>query len=240
MRKQQIFVFGFAKYALAWLLNLQILQAQSDLDHLGTWNIVNVKLTLSRHWSIFAEPQLRSLRFYDHFHYYEVKGGVQYTLNPNFSFLAGAGEYHTYQEGGDFVEPQLNDEFRSWLQVTMSQRLNRLKFEHRYRAEQRWPSSGYRNRFRYRLNAVFTLGDEKLKPGDWYLTASNEIFFTDRAPYFERNRFFVGAGYLAREWLTLQAGWMKQFDYRINDETGRNFLQISVLTEFSLKRKAEQ
>ena len=236
MRKQQIPAFRFAKIALICFLNLHVLQAQSDLDHLGTWNILNVRLKLTQRWSLFAEPQLRSLRFYDHFHYYEIKGGVQFNLNPNFSFLAGFGDYHTYQEGGNFVEPQLNDEFRSWLQITMSQQLHRFKFEHRYRAEQRWPSSGYRNRFRYRLNAVFALGDKKLTPGDWYLTASDEIFFTDRAPYFERNRFFMGAGYLVSDRLTLQACWMKQFDYRINDETGRNFLQISVLTEFSVKR----
>jgi hypothetical protein len=30
---------------------------------------------------------------------------------------------------------------------------------------------------------------------------------------------------------TLQSGWMNQFDYRINDETGRNFFQLSFLFE---------
>lgn len=202
--------------------------AQSDLNHLGTWNILHVRWAISQRWSLFAEPQLRSLRFYDHFHYYEVKGGVQYNLNPNFSFVFGFGEYHTYQEGGDFVRPQASDEFRTWWQLTMNQNLARLKFDHRYRAEQRWTQKGYRNRFRYRLNLNAPLNKSKSAPGAWYLTASDEIFFTDRAPYFERNRFFAGAGYVANTWLTLQAGWMRQFDYRIDDETGRNFLQLSL------------
>lgn len=206
--------------------------AQSDLNHLGTWNILNVKWTLSQRWSLFAEPQLRSLRFYDHFHYYEVKGGVQFNLNPHFSFVFGFGEYHTYQEGGDFVRPQASDEFRTWWQLTMKQNLARLKFDHRYRAEQRWTQKGYRNRFRYRLGLNVPLNKTKSAPGAWYLTSSDEIFFTDRAPYFERNRFFAGAGYVANPWLTLQAGWMRQFDYRIDDESGRNFLQISL--SFSL------
>ncbi len=206
--------------------------AQSDLSHLGTWNILHVKWALSQRWSLFAEPQLRSLRFYDHFHYYEVKGGVQYSLNPNFSFVFGFGEYHTYREGGDFVRPQASDEFRTWWQLTMNQNLARLKFDHRYRAEQRWTQKGYRNRFRYRLNLNVPLNKSKSAPGAWYFMASDEIFFTDRAPYFERNRFFAGAGYVANTWLTLQAGWMRQFDYRIDDETGRNFLQISL--SFSL------
>ncbi len=143
--------------------------------------------------------------------------------------LFGLGEYHTYQAGGDFVRPQLSDEFRTWLQLTMNQHLDRLKFDHRYRAEQRWTQNGYRNRFRYRLNLNVPLNQPKTDPGAWYLTVSDEIFFTDRAPYFERNRFFVGAGFVVRKWLTLQSGWMHQFDYRINDETGRDFLQISVL-----------
>ena len=113
----------------------------------------------------------------------------------------------------------------------MHQSLNRIRFEHRYRAEQRWTSNGFRNRFRYRFNTLMPLNGPKVEPGVFYLTASDELFLTDRAPYFERNRFFAGIGYEFSRLFTLQSGWMNQFDYRINDETGRNFFQISFLFE---------
>lgn len=207
---------------------------------LGTWNILNLRYNLSERWSLFAEPQLRSLRFYDHFHYYEFKGGLQYTLDKNFSVGFGIGNYHTYQEGGDFVTPKLNDELRTWAQVQMRQYLRRLKFEHRYRAEQRWTSSGFRHRFRYRLLMAIPIGRESVDAGAYYLAFANEIFCTNKAPFFERNRFFVGAGKRLNEILALQSGWLYQFDYRLTDEIGRHFFQISFLFDFeSARRKKE-
>ncbi|MFN7115724.1 MAG: DUF2490 domain-containing protein [Saprospiraceae bacterium] len=204
---------------------------EGDLRALGTWNILNVKVDVSDRWSVFVEPQLRSLRFYNHFHYYEIKGGVTYDLSKNFSLTAGFGRYDTYQEGGDFVTPKANNEIRSWVQLQMYQYLNRVRFEHRYRAEQRWTSDGYRNRFRYRFNTIFPLNRAVIEPGAFYFTVWDELFLTNQAPYFERNRFFVGGGYEFSPLFTLQMGWINQFDYEINDETGRNFVQISLLFE---------
>ena len=70
---------------------------ESDLDRLGTWNLLNVKADIGERWSVFVEPQLRSLRWYDHFHYYEIKGGVTYDLSQTFSLTTGIGRNDTYQ-----------------------------------------------------------------------------------------------------------------------------------------------
>lgn len=118
----------------------------------------------------------------------------------------------------------------------MSQYEKRLKFEHRYRAEQRWTSDGFRNRFRYRFSSVYPLNSKKIEPGTFYLNISDEIFFTNRAPYFERNRFFVKVGHEFSNLFSLQLGYMSQFDYRINDETGRNFL----LTIFPFRIRSQK
>lgn len=224
------------KWKFAWVLLLTSLAhgsiaQESDLSRLGTWNILNVKMDLGERWAIFVEPQLRSLRWYDHFHYYELKGGVTYDLGKNFSLTTGVGRYDTYQEGGDFVTPKVNNEIRTWLQLQMYQNLNRIRFEHRYRAEQRWTNDDFRNRFRYRFNTIMPLNRAKIEPGAFYVSASNELFFTNRAPYFERNRLFLGGGYEFTPLFTLQMGWLNQFDYKIIDETGRNFFQISWLFE---------
>ena len=205
---------------------------------MGSWNIINTKLDLNQKWNLFGELQLRSLRYYNNFHYYEIKGGASYSLSKNTSVSAGFGIFDTYSPGGNFKTPMVNDEWRTWIQLSLTQYEKRLKLEHRYRAEQRWTSNGFRNRFRYRLNGAFPLNNKKIEPGTYYITASNELFFANRAPYFERNRVFIGGGYEISHPFTIQAGYLRQFDYKINDETGKNFFQLSFLFELKWKNKS--
>jgi hypothetical protein len=63
------------------------------------------------------------------------------------------------------------------------------------------------------------------------------LFFTDKEPYFERNRSLVFVGYKASKITSFQLGFLHQFDYKINDETGRSFLQFGVYFEFSKQKK---
>jgi Protein of unknown function (DUF2490) len=184
---------------------------------LGTWNIVNIKANITEKW--------------------EYKGGATYNFNKNFSLQAGLGNYDTYRAGGNFKTPMLNDEFRTWLQLSMKNSLSRVKFEHRYRAEQRWAIDGYRNRFRYRLQAVVPVNKQKLEKGTFYGVGWNEVFFTNKAPYFERNRAFIGGGFEVNEQLAIQTGYLYQFDYNLKDEIGRDFFQLSFLYELAIKKK---
>lgn len=194
-----------------------------------------MRAELNKRWSFFAEGQLRSLRFYDHFHYYEYKGGPVFKLDNNFSFTTGFGRYNTYGSGGNFKRPTQQREYRSWLQVNMKNRIKRVEIEHRYRAEQRFTSRGYRNRFRYRLSANVPLnGKDAARP--LYLQPSNEIFLTNRAPFFERNRSAVNLGYVLSKKFTMQTGILHQYDYRLTDETGSTFFQIAGLFTLDLKK----
>lgn len=212
-------------------------KALSQYPDLGSWNIVSVKYTLNEKWSLFGEAQLRSLQFYDHFHYYEYKGSVNYKVHPNLKLTVGAGSYNTYKEGGNFVKPKNNDEFRIWPQVTLNHSLWKLKIEQRYRAEMRFTTNGYRNRFRYRLGLSYPFGTDKKGYKPFQLNGSNEIFFTDKEPYFERNRMLFSLNYKTSRTTSFQIGYLHQFDYRINDETGRDFLVLGIFLELSRKKK---
>lgn len=223
---------------LAWVLCLNNATAQSL--ELGSWNIVNVKYTHTDKLSFFAESQLRSLKFYNHFHYYEYKGGVNYKAYKNVQFTLGAGSYQTYKEGGDFILPKNNDELRIWPQVILFQSVGELKIEQRYRAELRWTSNGYRNRFRYRFGVSYPFGKERNNVKPFQISASNELFFTDTEPYFERNRLLFALNYKTAKSTTLQIGYLHQFDYKINDETGRDFFVLGVYFDFSRKAKSNQ
>jgi hypothetical protein len=214
--------------AILLIFSISALSQPSDL---GSWNVINTRLTLSSKWSLFNELQLRSQSFYHNHFYYEVKGGVSYSINKNFSLLLGGGRYITYTDGGNFKSPVTANELRFWQQLTMNQYLERIKFEHRYRIEQRWFKTGYRNRYRYRLNTAFPLNGKKMGPKTFYVAAFDEVFFTNTAPYFERNRFFAGAGYQLTKYFTVQPGYLYQFDYRNNKGAGKHFFQLTFMIE---------
>ena len=147
---------------LVFLFFIQPVAAQT-----GSWNIINTKLDLTEKWNLFGELQLRSLRFYDDFHYYEIKGGASFAISKASTISAGFGIFDTYSPGGNFKSPMVNDEWRSWIQFNMTQYEKRLKLEHRYRAEQRWTSDGFRNRFRYRINSALPLNNKKIEAGTY-------------------------------------------------------------------------
>ena len=223
-----------------WFIFLGFFPFVSFAQHsdLGSWNIINLKYNHDEKWSVFGEGQIRSLKFYDHFHYYEYKVGVNFKAHKNLTVSLGTGSYQTYKEGGDFVLPKNNNEFRIWPQVILFQTIGKLKIEQRYRAEFRFTSNGYRNRFRYRLGVSYPFGKEQNEYKPFQVSASNELFFTDKEPYFERNRMLLALNYKPSKATTLQIGYLHQFDYKINDETGRDFLQLGYFIE--LFRKSSQ
>jgi hypothetical protein len=123
---------------LVLFANLSVLLSQKK--DVGSWNIVNVKYQINEKWSLFGESQLRSLQFYNHFHYYEYKAFVNYYINKDLKLTLGAGSYQTYREGGDFILPKNNDEFRLSPQLILLQSIYKLKIEQRYRFESRFSS----------------------------------------------------------------------------------------------------
>ncbi len=226
------------KYCFILFSFIPFMSSAQSFD-LGSWNILNLKYNYNEKWSVFGEAQLRSLKFYDHFHYYEYKGGVNYKAHKNLTLAIGTGSYQTYKEGGNFVLPKNNDEFRIWPQVLVFQSIGKLKIEQRYRAEFRFTSKGYRNRFRYRVGLSYPFGKEVNGYKPFQINASNELFFTDKEPYFERNRLLFTFNYKPNKTTTLQIGYLHQFDYKINDETGRDFLQLGYFIEIFRKQSTK-
>jgi hypothetical protein len=196
---------------------------------LGSWNIINLKGTLSDKWSFFAEAQIRSLKYYD--------GGMTFDVNKLFRVSLAGGKYDTYKEGGDFVLPKNYDEFRIWPQLSLLQTLGKFIIEQRGRMELRFSTNGYRNRFRYRLGLNYPFGKNIHGFKPFQFSVSNEVFFTDNEPYFERNRFFLSANYRISSLFSTQLGYLRQFDYKINDEIGRAFFLVGAYFDIDLRKK---
>ncbi len=195
-------------------------QAQTSLTSStpwGTWLIGTVQVSGSSRWGGFGEVQSRANAFGRQFFYYELKGGLSYSLDKNFTLTLAGGRYGTYQPQ-HLTDGPLNTEARLWEQLVLNQYLARLRFEHRYRVEQRWftlrdGTPSYRNRIRYRLNLFVPLNRRSIGPGTTFVSAYDEIFLNPRGPIFERNRLYAGLGYQADAHWVVQLGWVNQTNY---------------------------
>ena len=202
----------------------------AQTDKLGGWHIINLNYHIDSTWVLYGEIQTRSQKLTDDFYYHEVKGGIAYNFPKRNSLFIGLGDYVIYPYPGNFKSPATAKEFRIWEQFVLNNNVGRVKIEHRYRVEQRWVNNDYRNRFRYRLNPVVPLNHPAVIAHTLFITAFDEVFFTSQAPYFERTRFFAGAGYEFSKEFTVQLGFIRQFDYRTADNgSGKNFIQTSFL-----------
>lgn len=197
-------------------------------NYLGTWNVANFQYSFTNKTSIWAEGQLRSQKFVNNFFYHEIKTGINYKPNKSIGILVGIGQYNTYTIGGNFKTPVTAHEFRLWEQFTLVNNIGNLKLEHRYRIEQRWRNEEYRNRFRYRINPILPINKNKLQNKTLFATLYDEIFLSDKPGYFERNRFFAGFGYQFSNSITLQSGFIRQFDYSPSQSSTKDFLQTTL------------
>lgn len=215
--------FQFTVYFIASCLTLTIHRslAQTSLTPStpwGTWLIGTIQLPGGeKKWGGFAEVQGRANGVFSQFFYNELKGGVSYDLDKNFTLTLAGGRYATYDYKA-LADGPLNTEKRLWEQLIINQYLTRLKFEHRYRVEQRWftfrdGTTPYRSRVRYRLNMFIPLNNHTVTQKTTFLSIYDEIFLNPVGPVFERNRLYAGVGYQFDQQWILQLGWVNQTNY---------------------------
>ncbi len=214
------------------LLSIMSAQAQKKGD-LGTWNVLNLKYKINDTWSFFGEAQARSLNFYDNFNYTEYKGAANYNFNKDISVSLGTGTYQTFGDGGNFVRPRKNSEFRLWPQFIFLQSIGEIKIEHRVRAEMRFFENDYRNRFRYRLNLIFPFGKIIEDYHPYAFAVSDEVFFSDKKPQYARNRFLANFNFKPSSGTTIQCGYLYQYDYGLTKNVGRDYLEIGLLLDLN-------
>lgn len=209
----------------------------------GTWQTVNVKYELHPKINWFAEGQFRSQEFYNDVNYWEAKTFFHYMFTDQFAGGLGIGTYHQYVDYENFKTPQKQTEARIWLELTMKSNGGRINFDHRFRFEDRFirkynsAKQGFegnhtdfndddRYRFRYRLQSTIPLNHKTMTASTIYMNISDEIMFTQKAPFFNQNRFFVGVGYKFKA-ASVQIGMMHQFLHLNTTERRKDYLQIT-------------
>ena len=192
---------------------------------------------------MFAEAQFRSQEFYNDLNYWEAKTFFHYTFSEQFAGGLGIGTYHQYADYENFKTPQKQTEARVWAEFTMKSNGGRINFDHRFRFEDRFirkynsttdefygnhteTNDDDRYRFRYRLQSTIPLNHKTMVSSTFYLSISDEIMFTQKLPFFNQNRLYIGTGYKFKS-ASIQVGLMHQFLHLNNTDRRKDYLQIT-------------
>lgn len=166
-----------------------------------------------------------------------VRTGLNYHFNKNASVTAGYAYIGNHVYKSDRNSPEV-EEHRIWQQFITTNNLWRLKFEHRYRMEERFVENELDTRFRYRLMIFLPINKPKIEEGALFLGVYDEIFINGKEELFDRNRLYGGLGYQFSENINVQAGFLYQ---RLRD-TGKGFFQFGVVfnTDFRKEKPNEE
>jgi hypothetical protein len=225
-----------SKYSLKFLVLFMFIAIPSKHfgQALGCWNSFNINYDNGKKWSFASELQLRSLQFYKNYNYHEYKGIIGYKLIPNLQTSLVFGRYTTFGSGKTFQNPKLAEEFRLALQLGLKNTIGKFQVDHRYRFEKRYYTSGARGiRIRYRAGLSVPL-DEKKRTS---FSLSNEFLLAINAGSsiirFDKNRINLGVTRKLSNMVSMQVGYLSQYDSKSADEPGNNFFVYSLFLNMS-------
>jgi hypothetical protein len=222
----------FKSFSLVVFLSFPIVLFSQSL---GCWNSLNLNFYDGTKWAFSSELQLRSLQFYKNYNYQEYKGILTYKFVPNLQTSLVFGRYTTYSSGEKtFQSPKLAEEFRVALQLGLRNNIGKFQVDHRYRFEKRYYTNGNRGiRVRYRVGVSLPLDEKKLTS----LNASNEFLIAINSGSaiirYDKNRINVGVTRKLSSLVSMQLGYLSQYDSKSADEPGNNFFVYSLFLNMS-------
>ncbi|MGC6430820.1 MAG: DUF2490 domain-containing protein [Jejuia sp.] len=147
-----------------------------------------------------------------------IRSGITYKpKNANILFTLGYANITT----GVFGDSKATTgENRIYQEALIPQKLgSRFLLTHRFRYEQRFvENQDFRTRYRYNLFLNVPLNDTALTTKTTYIALYNELFINGQTDIgdgrtvqlFDRNRTYLGLGYVIKKGKRIQLGWMNQ------------------------------
>lgn len=194
-------------------------QTALDEDQLGAWYMYfGQKRFGDSPWGIQGDYQFRFWNLGSDLEQILLRTGVTYRPpSEDILFTLGYAYIATgaYGESDDIVS-----ENRIYQEALIPQQIgSRFLLTHRFRSEQRWvEGQDLRTRFRYNIFLNVPLNKLRLEPKAVYLALYNEIFINGQIEIgggrtverFDRNRTYLGLGYVFAKTSRVQLGWMQQ------------------------------
>ncbi|MCF3110592.1 DUF2490 domain-containing protein [Niabella sp. CC-SYL272] len=214
-----------------------ISQTQSK-EHLSGFLMTSLTYKFNSRWMAYTELQARSIEHFTPLDYTETKGGIGYNIDKNNQPFIGFGRYITYRE-----HERYQRELRLWLQYTFTNKIGKLKMDHRGRAEQRffhYPQTDVNKtdqRFRYRLSATLPINSKKVEPKTFFINGFEELFFGPKADLLKRSRLFAGFGYQFTKTVGTSTGYMWQRELAPSGNRNLHFIYLAL--NFVLDKKGD-
>ncbi|VAW20374.1 hypothetical protein MNBD_BACTEROID04-1523 [hydrothermal vent metagenome] len=202
-------------------------------EEVGNWLMYFGTNKISDKYSIHTEIQYRNYTITpNNTEQLLLRTGLNYHFSKRATVTAGYAYIPSYVYESEQKSPE-TEEHRIWQQFILTNKIGNVKFEHRYRIEQRWVNQDYRNRLRYRLMLFVPLNKPVIEEGSLFLGLYDEIFINTKETFFDRNRLYGALGYQYNKATSLQVGMMHQ---QVNN-TGKWYLQFALVFNTDLRNK---
>ena len=194
-------------------------EAQINEDKTGAWYMYFFNTTIKESpWGVQGDIQYRNWNVAGDLEQLLLRGGITYKpKSANIKLTLGYGNVTTGSYGSD---KSTTTESRVYQEALFPVQFgNRFYTNHRFRYEQRFvESQDFRTRYRYNFFLNIPLNKAAMDNKTLYLAFYNEIFINGQrkigngksVEIFDRNRFYVAAGYMIKKGLKIQLGIMNQ------------------------------
>ncbi|MFN7489198.1 MAG: DUF2490 domain-containing protein [Chryseotalea sp.] len=234
--------------------------AQKDISYQNHgWIMYFGNHKLTDKISLHTEYQFRRADGFSDWQQSLTRIGIDYKLKDNATLTGGYGYIVTFPYGEQPIADKFH-EHRIWQTLTVTQRVGRFYFNHRYRLEQRWledrkqnqttqefEHDGYtfRQRFRYRFLVTLPLTKPNLDPGCIFASVYDEPFLqfgkNFGLNYLDQNRLYAALGYVVNSNCNLQLGYMNQYIVKSDAKRAESnhTMQVAITYNFDFRKRQE-
>ena len=203
-------ILAFASFSLTSLFA----QTQID-DQVHGWLVYQGNHHLSTKFDLHTEYQWRRANGFSDWQQSLARVGLDYKLNTNCTFSGGYAWVLSYPYGSQPI-PSQTIEHRLWQQVILKQALGNFQIQHRYRLEQRWIDTQFKQRMRYRAQVLIPLQKSFIdKKQGLFMNVNDEVFLGFGQGIgkniLDQNRFIGAVGYQFNKDFSMQMGYLNQF-----------------------------
>ncbi len=211
---------SFIYLLLFTLISYDLSCQNPDEGQLGAWYMYFWNANFSNsNWGIQGDYQYRDWKGLGDREQLLLRTGVTYTpTESGIKFTLGYANISTGKYGKDIDDPSFEN--RIYQEGLFGKNLwKRVLTTHRIRYEQRWvESQDLRTRYRYNLFINVPFEGTELDRKTIYFAFYNEIFINGQrniggnntVQFFDRNRTYLGLGYVLKLNVRFQLGWMEQ------------------------------